>query len=209
MMECAPLIMLPPRSTEDWPTPYRPVYSAPHSRGSSPRHAVCPTLLPLHTPQGGEFAAEVLLKPFDAARLHQALERARRASGDDLHAKLGALLARLGAPARPLTRVLVRSAGRMSFVRVDEVDWIEAADNYLRLHVGREEHLIRETLAGIESRLDPRRFVRIHRSAIVNLDRVTELRALFHGDHELLLKTGAALPVGRNYRERLMAALGG
>ena len=108
-----------------------------------------------------------------------------------------------------MTRILVRSEGRMSFVRVDEIDWIQAADNYVRLHAGRDAHLVRDTLASLESRLDPRRFVRVHRSAIVNVEGVLELRALFHGDYELRLRGGATLPVGRNYRERLISVLGG
>jgi two-component system LytT family response regulator len=153
-------------------------------------------------------ALDYLLKPFDASRLHQAIARARRASSEDLPERLIALLGRLDARDSSLTRILVRSEGRMSFVRVDEIDWIQAADNYVRIHAGRESHLVRDTLASLEARLDPRRFMRVHRSAIVNLDRVHELRALFRGDYEVRLKGGASVPLGRNYRERLISALG-
>jgi two-component system LytT family response regulator len=153
-------------------------------------------------------ALDYLLKPFDAARLKETLSRVRRLGHDGLPEKLAALLRQLESKESYVTRLLVKTAGRMSFVRVEEVDWIEAADNYLRLHAGRDEHLIRDTMAAIEARLDPRRFVRAHRSAIVNLDAVSEVRALFHGDYEVLLKTGATVSVGRNYRDRFITALG-
>jgi two-component system LytT family response regulator len=154
-------------------------------------------------------ALDYLLKPFDAARLRQALSRARRAGGDSLPDRLAALLGRLDLRDARLTRILVRSEGRMSFVRVDEIDWIQAADNYVRVHAGREAHLVRDTLASLGSRLDSQRFVRVHRGAIVSVEAVVELRALFHGDYELRLKNGAVVPVGRHYRERLISVLGG
>lgn len=154
-------------------------------------------------------ALDYLLKPFDGPRLRKALARVRRASNAEWPARLNALLDRFDERDTRMTRILVRSEGRMHFVRVDEIDWIQAADNYARLHTGRETHLIRETLANLEGRLDPRRFVRVHRSAIVNADRIQELRTLFHGDYEVVLKGGTALPVGRNYKERLMAVAGG
>lgn len=153
-------------------------------------------------------ALDYLLKPFDAARLRQALERVRRLGASGLQQKLTALVEKLAAGEPYVSRLIVRAAGRLGFVRVDELDWIEAADNYVRLHTAREEHLIRETMAGLEARLDPRRFVRIHRSAVVNVDAISEIRAMFHGDYEVLLKTGATVPVGRNYRDKLLVAMG-
>jgi two-component system LytT family response regulator len=152
-------------------------------------------------------ALDYLLKPFDATRLRQALSRARRQAPDHLPERMASLLETIVARERHVRRFLVRCSGRMSFVRVEEVDWIEAADNYVRLHAGRDEHLLRETMAALEARLDPRRFARVHRSAIVNVEAVTELRPLFHGDYELLLKTGASVPVGRSYRDSLFVAL--
>jgi two-component system LytT family response regulator len=154
-------------------------------------------------------ALDYLLKPFDAPRFRAALGRVRKRSAGELQEKMAALLEQLAARTPYAERLLVKGAGRMSFVRVDEIDWIEAADNYVRLHTGREEHLLRETMNGIELRLDPQRFIRVHRSATVNIDAVKEVQPLFHGDHEVLLRTGASVGVGRNYRERLLKALGG
>ena len=98
---------------------------------------------------------------------------------------------------------MVRSDGRLYFVRIDDIDWVEAAGNYVKLHVGRDTHLMRETMAGIEKLLDPSRFLRIHRSAIVNLDRVKEIQPLFHGEHRVILTDGTELTLSRGYRDRL------
>jgi len=96
----------------------------------------------------------------------------------------------------------------MALVRVDDLDYAEACGNYVRLHCGTARHLLRETMNGLEARLDRRRFARVHRSAIVNLDRVLELHPLFHGDWALVLRGGVRLTLSRTYREavqRLMA----
>ena len=157
-------------------------------------------------------ALDYLLKPFDRARFRQALDRARRERRQGLEEKLAALLERVERVERPaerLERILVGSGGRMTFLKLREVDWIEAADNYVRLHAGREAHLVRETLRRLEPRLDPHLFLRIHRSAIVNLESVAEVRSLFHGDYDVLLRNGTALPVGRTYRDRLLQRMGG
>jgi two-component system LytT family response regulator len=103
---------------------------------------------------------------------------------------------------------MIRAGGRITFLRVGELDWVEAADNYVRVHAGRESHLIRETMTHLESQLDKRRFVRVHRSAIVNVDAIVEIRALFHGDYAIRLRTGAEIPLGRSYRDRLEAVFG-
>lgn len=157
-------------------------------------------------------ALDYLLKPFDRARFRQALDRARRERRQGLEEKLAALLERVERVERPaerLERILVGSGGRMTFLKLREVDWIEAADNYVRLHAGREAHLVRETLRRLEPRLDPHLFLRIHRSAIVNLESVAEVRSLFHGDYDVLLRNGTALPVGRTYRDRLLQRMDG
>jgi two-component system LytT family response regulator len=103
----------------------------------------------------------------------------------------------------------VRLGTRTAFVRLDDVDWIEAADYYARLHVGGASHLLRETMDELEARLDPRRFVRVHRSAIVRVDRVRELRAVAAGRHEVVLRDGTRLPLSRSRRERVERALTG
>lgn len=154
-------------------------------------------------------ALDYLLKPFDAPRFRDALNRVRKRSAGELQEKMASLLEQLATRSPYAERLLVKGAGRMSFVRVDEIDWIEAADNYVRLHAGREEHLLRETMNGIETRLDPQRFIRVHRSALVNIDAVKEVQPLFHGDYEVLLRMGSTVAIGRNYREKLMKALGG
>ena len=91
---------------------------------------------------------------------------------------------------------------------MEEIDWIEAADNYVCLHVGRESHLLRGTMASVEQRLDVRKFLRIHRSTIVNLDRVIELAPLFHGDYAVRLRDGTELVLSRNCKEKLLEPLG-
>jgi two-component system LytT family response regulator len=88
------------------------------------------------------------------------------------------------------------------------VDWIESAGNYVCLHVGPESHLLRETMNGVEERLDPALFVRIHRTAIVNIDRVKELQPLFHGEYQVVLRDGTQLTLSRGYRERLQEVIG-
>ncbi len=96
----------------------------------------------------------------------------------------------------------------MTLVRTDTIDWIEAARDHVRLHVGRETHVIRDTLTRMHENLDPRRFVRIHRSAVVNVDRIVELQPLFHGEYIAILDTGRRLKVSRSRRDELAWALG-
>lgn len=112
------------------------------------------------------------------------------------------------ASSRPLDRIAVKSEGRVTFVRTADVDWIEACDDYIRVHAGSTSHELRQPLKELAARLDGRRFVRIHRSAIVNLDRVQELQPHFNGSYVVVLKNGATLPISRARREELRAALG-
>ena len=133
-------------------------------------------------------AIDYLLKPFDDARfavaLHRAKERVRAAE-----------------PHRWLRRFLVRARDRVVVVSVDDVDWIEAADYYASLHAGGKTHLIRQTLNDLEQHLDPERFIRVHRSAIVNVERVREIHPLFRGDCALVLEGGASVRLSRTRRE--------
>lgn len=157
-------------------------------------------------------ALDYLLKSFDRERFQAALRRAKeqiRGSREGFwNERLTGLLEDLQARQKRLTRLVIRSAGRIFFLRVEEIDWLEAADNYVRIHVGRESHLMRETLQSLEGRLDPSRFLRIHRSTMVNLDRIQELQPLFHGDYVVKLLDGTELSLSRNYRERLGGPLG-
>jgi two-component system LytT family response regulator len=104
--------------------------------------------------------------------------------------------------------VLVRNGGRVAFVRVEEIDWIEAHGNYLRLHRGADSHLVRQTMNEMEARLDPGKFLRIHRSTIVNIERIRELQTLMHGDCAVTLHDNTTLTLSRNYRHRVAEFLG-
>jgi two-component system LytT family response regulator len=167
-------------------------------------------------------ALDYLLKPYTPGRLSAAVQRAARqiaaprATPSDRLAELLEHLERerrdlgtrlKGAPAPPpgqTTRLLVKNGERMFFVPVETIDWLEAEGNYVRLHCGREAHLVRATLSGMEEQLDPRRFTRIHRSTIVNLDRVKEVRPWFAGDYLVKLHDGAELRLSRRYRDHLL-----
>jgi two-component system LytT family response regulator len=105
-------------------------------------------------------------------------------------------------------RLVIKTAGRVSFLKTAEIDWIESEGNYVRLHVGKETHLLRETLNQMEERLDSDQFLRIHRSTIVNLDRIKELQPWFHGEYRVLLQDGTQLLLSRKYREKLRDLLG-
>ncbi len=155
-------------------------------------------------------AVDYLLKPFDAARFREALRRARaRAVGGDGAGRMAALVGDGSPPPGRAERLAVKSAGGISFVRVDELDYAEACGNYVRLHCGAARHLIRETMSALEARLDPTRFARVHRSALVNLERVKELHPLFHGDWEIVLAGGARLTLTRHHREHVQRLLSG
>jgi two-component system, LytTR family, response regulator len=156
-------------------------------------------------------ALDYLLKPFDKARFVTALERAktqvRQGSAAAMNDRLQELLQTVE-PRRPKPeRLMIKAGGRICFVRIADVDWIEAAGNYVDLHVGKERHLLRETLSALERKLDPARFVRIHRSTIVNLERIRELQPAFHGDYIVMLHDGTELAVSRTCRDKLAESL--
>jgi two-component system, LytTR family, response regulator len=104
-------------------------------------------------------------------------------------------------------RIAVRASGRVILLRVDDIDWIEAADNYVCLHCGAETHILRETMNAVEAQLGPSRFVRIHRSAIVNIDRIKELQPWFRGDYQVILRDGTKLTLTKSHRKKLHAQL--
>jgi two-component system LytT family response regulator len=158
-------------------------------------------------------ALDYLLKPFDRERLRVALERAaeahaRRTPGA-LDEQLRLMLQELRGEQRYLDRFVIRSVGRIVFVNAADVDWIEAASNYVRLHLGKESHLLRETMSSLETRLDPKVFARIHRSTIVNIERIRELHHIFHGDYSVQLRDGTRLTLSRGYREQFERLVGG
>jgi two-component system LytT family response regulator len=155
-------------------------------------------------------AVDYVLKPFDPERLQQAVERARARLTAETHqalaARLEALLAahdaaRPARPAAPADRIVVRNGERFDLVPAEAIDWIEAADNYVQLHCGQARHLLAETLTGLERRLDPQRFLRVHRSRIVNRARIVAVHALVGGAYALELRDGTRLTTGRQYRD--------
>jgi two-component system LytT family response regulator len=162
-------------------------------------------------------ALDYLLKPFTAARLHEAVARARESlerDGDraDLDAMLRLIEERERSGANPpadrrpgqARRWALRDGERWLMLRADEVDWIEAAANYVRFHARGTAFLLRGTMAALEATLDPRQFARIHRSTIVNLDRVREVRPEWHGDFDVVLTDGQVLRMSRRYRQALL-----
>ncbi len=157
-------------------------------------------------------AIDYLLKPFGRERFQQTLQHARahveRRRAGDLGKRLMALVQDIKPEPQKLDRLVVKSGGRVFFLRTEDIVWIEAAGNYVRLHLGDDSHLFRETMNGIEARLDPRRFVRIHRSRIVNSDRIKELQPWFNGEYVVVLQNGTRLTLSRGYREKLQERLG-
>jgi len=157
-------------------------------------------------------AIDYLLKPFDRERFGQALGRAReqleRRSHGDLERRLLELVQNLKGPSARLERFVIKSGGRVFFIRAAEIDWIEAAGNYVKLHAATEAHLFRETMNAIEARLDPDIFFRIHRSHIINIERVKELQPWFNGEYVVFLKNGTRLTLSRGYREKLQERIG-
>lgn len=157
-------------------------------------------------------ALDYLLKPFHDQRFREVLQRARerirQQRGSDLDGRLRALLDETRPGRGYLQRLAVPSGNRSIFIRTDEVDWVEAAGNYIRLHVGNRAHLLRENLSRIESVLDPAKFCRIHRSTIVNIDRIHAVESMTRGDYVVTLRDGTKLASGRSYRDRLHALMG-
>lgn len=154
-------------------------------------------------------ALDYVLKPFDDDRFEDAVRHARRCvesdMGGDLRARLRGLLSERDAEPEPwLSRLTVRVRDRIRLVRVDDVDWFEAAGNYVRVRCGEEAYLVRRTLTSLAEALDPARFTRIHRSTVVNIDRIEELRPAQGGDYVAVLRDGRKLRVSRAYRDGLL-----
>lgn len=157
-------------------------------------------------------AVDYLLKPFDRERFEGAVDRVRRKLDSDDGGALKTQLMKLVREMQPAAapkqdRLVVKTGGRLFFLRTDEIDWIEAAGNYVRVHVGKESHLLRETMNAIEARIDAKMFLRIHRSRIVNMERVKEVHPWFNGDYAVILRDGTKLMLSRGYREKLQERL--
>jgi two-component system LytT family response regulator len=152
-------------------------------------------------------AADYLVKPFDKERFHTAVERAKglieEGKAQRLGKQISSLLSFLKPESKRADRLVVKSNGRILFIRTTDVDWVEAADNYVSLHVGKESYLLRETMNSLEGRLPAEQFVRISRSAIVNIEQIRELKPLFHGDYAVILRNDTQLTLSRSYRSKL------
>lgn len=150
-------------------------------------------------------ALDYLLKPFKEARFREALQRARKhlqaRNVATLNQNLQSLLSGAKSETNYPSRVTVKSGERTTFVKLDEVDYIEAAANYAILHAGAQNHILRETLSNLETRLSPKQFLRVNRSAIVNLDRVKEVKPALRGEYVVVLKSGKELSLTRGVRE--------
>jgi two-component system, LytTR family, response regulator len=174
-------------------------------------------------------AADYLLKPFDDERFHRALARARARIGDarvrELAGRLAHLLSPSSTPASPspiaavdaqaaaaaagyAERIVVKKNHRVTLLDTTSIDWIEASDYVVRIHAGAAVHVLREPIADLEKRLDPKRFFRVHRSTIVNLASVRELQPLFHGEYVVIMRDGTELRLSRSRRDRLQQLLG-
>ena len=152
-------------------------------------------------------ALDYLVKPCTMDRFQTALSRARnqihRKQAGKIQRRLTALLEDLKEQPKLAERLPVKSEGRIIFVRLADVDWVEAADNYVKLHVGNESHMLRDTMTSLETKLPSNRFLRISRSTMVNVEQIKELHPMFHGEYSVILRNGARLTLTRGYRDKL------
>ena len=148
-------------------------------------------------------ALDYLLKPLEPERFARTLAHVRASLGDRSDRRLHELLDALAARDVPLDRLVVRTRGKVSFLKPSEIDWVEADGKHVRLHVGRDTHVVRQQLQRLERRLAAHGFVRVHRSAIVNVDRIRELEPWFHGEYVVILKDGTRLTSSAAHSEAL------
>jgi len=158
-------------------------------------------------------ALDYLLKPFDKERFKKALNRAvehiKLKKNDGFESRLDALIDEIKPERKSMERLLVKTGGRIYFIRTDEIDWIESAGNYVILHTTKEKHMIRDTMRNMEKKLDSNKFIRIHRSAIVNVSCIKEIQPYCKGESCVLLKDGTQLPLSRKYRDNLIKKFDG
>jgi two-component system, LytTR family, response regulator len=154
-------------------------------------------------------AIDYLLKPVTAERFQRALDRAkaRLQSADDMRLQIRALLDTVASPSRYVKRLAVRATGRTIFVDVDDIDWMQAAENYVELHIAGATQLLHVAMSTLQRSLDPEQFLRIHRSLIVNVRRIQAVEPALHGEYVVLLKSGVRLQSGRTYHEAIKALL--
>jgi two-component system LytT family response regulator len=157
-------------------------------------------------------ALDYLLKPFDQSRFQDAMKHAkgRFHSRDQKNERLqiSALVDSIQKKRPHLERLVIKAGGRITFLSIDQINWIEADDKYVHLHADNVHPMVRQTISAMETQLDPKKFRRIHRSAIVNVERIKELQPLFSGEHSILLHDGTKLTLSRNYKDKLFELLG-
>jgi two-component system, LytTR family, response regulator len=157
-------------------------------------------------------ALDYLLKPFDQVRFKAALryakERLHSEQDEAKRLQIGTLLESMQAQQQYFDRIIIRADGRITFLHVREIDWLEADDKYVHLHTGKGTRMVRQTLTALEGQLDPKKFLRVHRSAMVNIERIKELQPLFNGEHSLVLENGTRLTLSRKYKDKLFELLG-
>jgi len=158
-------------------------------------------------------ALDYLLKPFDLPRFEKAMRHAKERFADRRHDRseqkqIAALLENVKEMPRFLDRLVIKAGGRIVFLKTEDLDWIQADDKYVHLHSGSKSHLVRQTLSAMEAQLDPQKFIRIHRSAIVNIERIKELQPMFTGEHTIVLEDGTKLTLSRSYKTKLFELLG-
>ncbi|HWN99529.1 MAG TPA: LytTR family DNA-binding domain-containing protein [Blastocatellia bacterium] len=157
------------------------------------------------------YALDYLLKPFDRERFQRAVSHAKEQllkTSDAMSERILNALEQIKTRPVHLERLVIKMNGHVFFVKAEEIDWLEAEGNYVRLHAGKESYLLRDTISALEAQLDPKQFLRVHRSAIVNIDRIQELQPWFHGEYRIIMREGVQLTLSRSYREKLQELLG-
>jgi len=157
-------------------------------------------------------AVDYLLKPFNRSRLDAALEHARdqisRNKTRNLDPGLIGILDEMNMQPRYRENLMLRVQGRVLFIKMKDIDWVEAEGKYVHIHTGQQSHLVRQQMNALEAELNPNRFARIHKSTIVNVERIHHLEELFHGDYRVVMVDGTQLTVSRRYRQNLHRILG-
>lgn len=158
-------------------------------------------------------ALDYLLKPFDRVRFKKAVSHAREyiqsnTQSETTTEQIKSMLDSIKQTPARLERLVVKANGRIIFLRIDDIDWMEAAGNYVNVHVGSESHLVRETMNNIEGQINPQKFARIHRSTIINIEKVKELLPYFNGEYKVVLQNNTQVILSRSYRESFKKNLG-
>lgn len=158
-------------------------------------------------------ALDYLLKPYDRERFKKAVEYARESITSHTQSEITTeqiktLLDSMKQSPSKLERLIVKTNGRIVFLRIEEIDWMEAAGNYVKLHVGNESHLVRETMNSLEEKLNPQKFIRIHRSTIINIEKIKELQPYFNGEYKVVLHNNTHVILSRGFKDNFTKVLG-